>query len=529
MKVLVADKISDVGIEFLQNQKDLETIVAIGSTPEQILELAKDVSAIIVRSETKITAEVMKVAKELKAVGRAGVGVDNIDIPAATQRGVVVMNTPSGNTIATAELTFTHMLAGTRPIAQANATMKAGQWNRKAYSGSELRHKTLGILGMGRIGSELAKRAQAFEMNVLAYDPFLTEDRAKVLGVEPCELDALLPRCDYITVHMPLTEATKYMLDEKAFEKMKDGVRVFNCARGGIIKEAALVEALKSGKCAGAGLDVFETEPLPDGSPLREFDNVVLTPHLGASTVEAQESVGIEIAEAIVEVLRGGVIRNAVNMPSVDPKSLKALAPFMNLGEKLGTAIQQLAAEKVVRLRMTFRGTILDYDIAPLSRAIQKGYLLQISGSEVNDVNAPHILKGLGIEVEVVQSNETSDYTELVEVAVSCADGKTASIAGTLIGTNKEARIVAINGRDIESSLTSNILIFQNDDKPGIVGFVGTVLGKHNINIANMALSRQAPNTEALNLVELDSVPSDEVLAELTAHEAVNDVRVLRF
>lgn len=529
MKVIVADKISDIGIEYLQNQKDLETVVAIGSTPEQIIELAKDASAIIVRSETKVTAEVMAAAKDLKAVGRAGVGVDNIDIPAATERGVVVMNTPSGNTIATAELTFTHMLAGTRPIAQANATMKAGQWNRKAYSGSELRHKTLGILGMGRIGSELTKRAQAFEMEVLAYDPFLTEDRAKVIGVEPCELEDLLPRCDYITVHMPMTDATRYMLDEDAFAKMKDGVRVFNCARGGIIKEAALIEALKSGKCAGAGLDVFETEPLPDGSELRNFDNVVLTPHLGASTIEAQESVGLEIAEAVTEVLRGGVIRNAVNMPSVDPKSLKALAPFMNLGEKLGTAVQQLAAEKVVSLRMTFRGTILDYDIAPLGRAIQKGYLLQISGNEVNDVNAPHILKSHGIEVEVVQSNETSDYTELVEVSVTCADGKTAAVAGTLIGTNKEARIVSINGREIESGLANNVLVFQNDDVPGIVGFVGTVLGKHNINIANMALSRQTPKTPALNLVELDTVPPTEALDELTAHAAITDVRILSF
>ena len=292
MKILVADKISPTGVAYLQKQSGLEVIEAYGSTPEKILELSKDVSAIIVRSETKITPEVFAAAKELKVVGRAGVGVDNIDVEAATENGVIVMNTPTGNTIATAELTFTHMLCGARPIPQASAGMKAGNWDRKKFSGSELRNKTLAVIGLGRIGTEVAKRAKAFDMTVLAYDPFLSQSRAKSLDIEVVELEEAFRQADYITVHMPLTETTKYMIDEKAFSIMKDGVRLFNCARGGIIKESALVEAVKSGKVAAAGLDVFEEEPLAEDHELRKLDNVVLTPHLGASTKEAQESVG---------------------------------------------------------------------------------------------------------------------------------------------------------------------------------------------------------------------------------------------
>ena len=302
MKILVADRISPLGVEFLQKQDDFEVIEAYGSSPEQVLELAKDASAIIVRSDTKVTREVFEIASELKAVGRAGVGVDNIDVPAATEKGEIVMNTPGGNTIATAELTFTHMLCSTRPIVRGVTGMSEGKWERKLLKGAELKGKTLAVLGLGRIGAEVAKRALAFEMTVVAYDPYLTAERAKELDLEKVELEEAFSKADYLTVHMPMTDETRNIVDESAFAKMKDGVRIFNCARGGIIKESALAEALKSGKVASAGLDVYEHEPLPEDHEFRELENLNLTPHLGASTAEAQESVGVEIAEAIAEV-----------------------------------------------------------------------------------------------------------------------------------------------------------------------------------------------------------------------------------
>lgn len=528
MKVLVADKISTIGVNFLKKQSNLEIIEAYGSSREKILELVPQVSAIIVRSDTKIDAAVIQASPLLKVIGRAGVGVDNIDVAVATANGVIVANTPSGNTIATAELTLTHLLCGTRPIAQANASVKAGNWNRKHFSGSELNKKTLGILGLGRIGAEVAKRAKAFGMEVWSYDPYLTEERAKTLDIIPKSLDEIFAGSDYITVHMPLLESTHHIIDEEAFSKMKDGVRIFNCARGGIIKESALIEAIQSGKVAAAGLDVYEKEPIDPNSPLLKLDQLVQTPHLGASTKEAQESVGLEVAEVITEILSGGAIRNAINMPSVDQATLEALAPFMELCTILGTVVQQLALEKVIKLEIIYRGQILDLDTTPLSRAIQKGYLRKICGNEVNDVNAPQIFKTHGIEVSVIQSSEKSDYTDLVEINAIALNGKTTTVKGTLIGNHQEPRIVAINGRDIESSIRNTLLVFENDDSPGIVGFVGTVLGRNKINIANMSLSRQKIGTLALNLVELDSLPSSEVIAELQHHKSIKEIKLVQ-
>ncbi len=528
MKILVADRISPTGVEYLKKQPGFEVIEAYGSSHEKILSLVHDVSAIAVRSETQITAEVIAAAPKLKVVGRAGVGVDNIDVDAATERGIIVMNTPSGNTIATAELTFTHMLCGARPVPQAHASMRSGKWDRKTFSGAELFGKTLGVLGMGRIGSEVSKRAKAFGMRVLAYDPFMSESRAKALEVEMATIEELLKNADFITVHMPLTDDTRYMLDEAAFAKMKKGVRVFNCARGGIIKEAALIEALKSGKVAAAGLDVFEEEPLASDHPLRELPNVVLTPHLGASTKEAQESVGLEIAEALAQVLQGGVIRNAVNMPSVDSRTLQILRPYLNLGEKLGTILQQLAPKRVEKLRITYWGKIVDLDAMPLSRAIMRGYLRKISGQHVNDVNAPRILSQLGVQVEVVKSTTEADYTELVQIEAVCAEGKTYVIAGTLLGKSQHPRVVFLNGHEVEVSPAGTLLILENRDVPGIVGMLGTVLGKDNCNIANLSLSRRAGGERALAVYEVDSVPSEGAVKEIAAHPAIMSVRIVQ-
>jgi D-3-phosphoglycerate dehydrogenase len=520
MKVLVADKISAKGVAWLRKQPGLDVVEAYGSSPAKILELVRDVHAIAVRSETKITAEVIAAAPLLKVVGRAGVGVDNVDVDAATERGVIVMNTPSGNTVATAELTFTHLLCGARPVPQAATSMKAGQWDRKSFSGIELFKKSLGVVGFGRIGGEVARRAQAFGMRVLAYDPYLSPSRAKAMQIEAVSLDELLAQADYITVHMPLTDDTHYMIDEAAFAKCKKGVRVFNCARGGIIKEAALIEALKSGQVAAAGLDVYEDEPLAVDSELRKLPNVILTPHLGASTAEAQDAVGVEVAEQIVDVLGGGVIRNAVNMPTLDAATLAVLRPYLDLGAKLGTLVQQIAPEGVTSLKITYWGKIVDFDSTAINRAILSGWLARVSDS-VNYVNAPHLLERLGISYEVVKSTGESDYTELIQVEAVGTDGTIRNAAGTLIGKSATPRIVAINGRGVEVAATGKLLLIENSDQPGMIGYIGTLLGKDGVNIANMSLSRQEQGQTALVVINLDSEPSDVVRKELKAHKAI--------
>jgi D-3-phosphoglycerate dehydrogenase len=521
MKVLVADKISPKGVAYLRAQPGLEVVEAYGSSPEKVLELVRDVHAIAVRSETKITAAVFAAAPLLKVVGRAGVGVDNVDVEAATERGVVVMNTPAGNTIATAELTFTHILCGARPVPQAAASMKRGEWDRKSFSGIELFKKTLGIVGLGRIGGEVAKRAQAFGMRVLAYDPYLAPSRAKAMQVEGVTLDELLRQADYITVHMPMTDDTKYMIDEAAFEKCKKGVRIFNCARGGIVKETALLAALKSGKVAAAGFDVFEDEPLAKDSELRSLPNVTLTPHLGASTAEAQESVGIEIAEQIADVLNGGVIRNAVNVPSIDAAALKVVGPYLDLGAKLGTLVQQIAPAQIASLRITYWGKIIDLDVNSVTRSIQRGFLRRISGESVNFVNAPSLLERLGVRAEVVKSTDDSGYTDLIKVDATAADGTTYSASGTLIGKGNQARIVEINGREVEVVADGKLLVLENLDQPGMVGQIGTILGEDKVNIADMSLSRLMPGGTAYMVVRVDTEPSEAARKIIKGHAAI--------
>lgn len=527
MKIIVADRISPIGVDLFKAQEGFDVVEAYGSSPEQILELARDADAIAVRSDTRITAEVIAAAKNLKVVGRAGVGVDNIDIEAATDRGVIVMNTPTGNTIATAELTFTHMLAGARPIVQAASGMRAGRWDRKKYTGSELNQKTLGILGLGRIGVELAKRAMAFQMDVMAYDPYLTESRAKSLGVRLSSLDKVIEQADYITVHMPLTKDTKYMLNADAFSRMKEGVRVFNCARGGIIEEAALIEALKSGKVAAAGLDVYEDEPPAEDSLLRSIENLVLTPHLGASTEEAQENVGIDVAKQMIDALTGGMVVNALNMPSVDPKVLEKLGPYMELGEKIGTFSQQLAPDGVEKITIRYFGKIVELDTLPLTNAVQRGYLREISDN-VNNVNAPKKIERLGIACDQIKSSTHADFNELIEVEVTCRGGKTRTIGGTLVGKAQTPRIVLIDGHSVEVSTKATLLVLKNKDVPGIVGFIGVALGEDKVNIANMSLSRDKGEGFAVSVFELDTAPSEATEKKITEHPAIEKYRVIK-
>ena len=527
MKILIADRISPIGVDLFKAEEGFEVIEAYGSSPEQILEIVGDVDAIAVRSDTKVNAEVIAAAPKLKVVGRAGVGVDNIDIEAATDRGVIVMNTPTGNTIATAELTFSHMLAGTRPIVQACARMRAGGWDRKKFTGTELNGKTLGVLGLGRIGAEVSKRAMAFQMKVLAYDPYLTESRAKSLGVQQATLDEVIENADYITVHVPLTGDTKHMLNADAFARMKDGVRIFNCARGGIIDEAALVVALESGKVAAAGLDVYEDEPPAEDHPMRGIENLVLTPHLGASTAEAQENVGIDVAKQMIEALKGGRVINALNMPSVDPQVLEKLSPYITLGEKVGTFSQQLAPEGVEKISIRYFGKMVELETLPLTNAIQRGFLREISDN-VNNVNAPKKIERLGIECEQITSSAHADFNELIEVVVTSKGGKTRAIGGTLVGKNQLPRIVLIDGHGVEVNTDATLLVLKNKDVPGIVGFIGATLGEDQVNIANMSLSRDQGEGFAVSVFELDSIPSEAAAKKITNHDAIEKYRIIK-
>ena len=446
---------------------------------------------------------------------------------AATKRGIIVMNTPGGNTISTAEHTFSMMMALSRNIPQACASMKAGKWDRKSFEGVELFNKTLGIVGMGRIGGEVARRAIAFGMRVLAHDPFFSVSRAKALQVEVVELEQIYTQADYITVHVPMTDQTKGMINSDTIGKMKKGVRLINCARGGIINETDLLAAIKSGHVAGAALDVYEVEPPPADWPLRDVPQVITTPHLGASTHEAQESVGIEVAEQIAEVLAGGTIRNAVNMPSLDAKTLSTLQPFLSFGEKMGRLVAQLKPGRIDRLVVEFSGKATELETNPITRSVLKGFLEAAEGGDVNYVNALVFADQLGIRVGEVKSTETTDYTELITVS-AIADNVTTSVAGTFYGGLSIPRVVRINNMPVEAVPQGVLFIFQNRDRPGVVGWIGTIMGRHGINIAGMSLGRDAPGGRALTVLNLDSAPSDAVIAEIRADKDIIDAKVAK-
>jgi len=527
IKVLIADPVAKRGHDILRQARGLHVDERTGLAEAELCKMIAAYDAVIVRSETRITKAVLYAAKKLKVVGRAGVGVDNVDVDAATKRGVIVMNTPGGNTISTAEHTFSMLLALARNIPQAHGSLKAGKWNRKPFQGVELYNKTLGILGMGRIGSEVARRAIAFGMRVLAYDPYLSMSRAKSLQVELVELNEVFERSDFITVHMPLTDETRGMIGKAAFEKMKPGVRILNCARGGMVVEADLAGALKSGKVAGAALDVFETEPLPADSPLRAFDNVIITPHLGASTAEAQESVGIEIAQSVLDALTGGIIRNAVNMPNLDAKTLGLLMPYLKFATKLGRLVSQLAPKRIEHLVVTYSGKASELDTNPVTRYVLVGFLESVAGKDVNQVNAPVLADTLGIRVEEIKSTDPIDYTELIHVAARI-DGESVSVAGTFYGSLNNPRIVRINEVPVEAVPEGVLFLFENKDRPGVVGWIGTIMGKHKVNIAGMSLARNQKGGTALTVLNLDSVPGPEVIAEITKEKDISGVKVAK-
>lgn len=529
MKIVVCDPVSPKGIALLQQRPEFRVVVLDKRLSEaELLPIAADAAAFVVRSETKISRAVIEAAPQLKVVGRAGVGVDNVDVEAATRRGVVVMNTPGGNTISTAELTFSMLMALARKIPQAHASMKAGEWNRKAFQGTELYRKTLGVLGLGRIGSEVAHRARAFGMRVLAYDPYLTLARAQALQVELVEdLDALWPQVDFLTVHMPMTEETRGMVNAAAFARMKRGVKVINCARGGIVNETDLLQAIESGIVAGAALDVYETEPLAKDSPLRACPQIIMTPHLGASTEEAQENVGIEVAEAITDFLLTGAVRNAVNLPSLDAQTYAVVKPYLVLGEKLGRLVAQRAPKRNERLVITYGGKANEMPSDPITRAVLKGFLESAGGEKVNQVNVRSLADNLGLLVEEVKSNEETDFHEWVHVAAH-AGTATTSAGGTLFGAQHHPRIVRLNNQPVEIVPEGVLLLLNNSDRPGMVGHIGSLLGRHRVNIASMSLHRDHAGGSALTVLCLDSIPPAPVLEELRQDPDISNLHVVK-
>jgi D-3-phosphoglycerate dehydrogenase / 2-oxoglutarate reductase len=531
MKIVVCDPISPRGIALLQQRPEFQVVVLPKRLPEpELLPIVADAVALVVRSETKVTAKIIAAAPKLRVVGRAGVGVDNVDIEAATQHGTVVMNTPAGNTVTTAELTFTMLLSLARKVPQAHATMVSGKWDRKLFQGVELAGKTLGVLGMGRIGTEVAKRAVAFGMRVMAYDPYLTEERAKAIGAEFAEsLDDIYREADFITVHMPVTKETKEMLNAAAFAKMKPGVKIVNCARGEIISETDLIAALESGKVAGAALDVFAVEPLPADHPYRKQANLILTPHLGASTEEAQEKCGIEVAEVIAGYLLTGEVRNAVNLPYLDAKTYEQVKPYLPLGEALGKLLAQLTPSSADRLHITYGGNARQLpNIDPVTRAILRGFLSTSNLKDVNNVNVRSVAQSIGVTVEEKKSDEPVTFNEWLHVQLFSGTKKLVSAGGTFFGSPNNPRIVRLFSQSVELPVTGTLLFLNNTDKPGIVGYLGTLLGKHKVNIASMSLSRDTAGGLALTVLSLDSVPAQAVLDELQKDADISNVKVVR-
>ena len=521
MKVLVSDSLSEKGIEILE--KGAEVDVRTGMSPEELKACIGEYDALVVRSQTQVTEDVIKAAENLKIIGRAGVGVDNIDVEAATQRGIIVINAPEGNMISAAEHTIAMMMAMSRNIPQANQSMRAGKWDRKLFMGVEVRGKTLGVVGLGRIGTEVAKRAQGMEMNILAYDPFISEERAADLGVKLTTVEDIVLNADYITVHTPLTKDTRDLIDKEEFEKAKPGVRIINCARGGIINEKALAEAVASGKVAAAAIDVFTSEP-PTGSPLLEQDNIIVTPHLGASTKEAQVNVAVDVAEQIINFNQGLPVKNAINMPYVKQEIMKVLQPYLPLAEKIGKLAAQLMEEKYEGIEVSYSGEIADWDTGPVTVAALKGLLEFAMGSSVNYVNAPVIAKERKIKVVESKSKTTESYSNLIMVNIF-NNGKVKTVGGTMVGTNP--RIVQIDEFSIDVLPLGHMIIALHEDHPNIIGPCCMLLGKHDINIAGMQVGRIKAGGTAIMALNVDSEVNEEILNEIRAVKGILNAKMV--
>ena len=524
MKVLITDPIAKEGIEILE-AAGLEVEERLGLSPVDLLEAVRDADGLVIRSNTKVTQEVVNAAKKLKVVGRAGTGLDNVDIGACNKRGIVVMNTPGGNSNSAAEHSMAMIMALSRHIPQATASMKAGKWEKKRFSGQEVAGKTLGIIGIGRIGNIVCRLARGLQMKVVAYDPHIRPEMAEKLGAELVGLDDLLARADYITVHTPLTKETKGLINADLFKKMKDGVMVLNCARGGIINEQDLYDAMKSGKVAGAALDVFETEPVSKGHPLFSQENFICTPHLGASTKEAQENVAVAIARQISDYLTRGEVKNAVNMPSVSSEVLAQLGPTLALADKLGAFHAHLATAPVEEVSISYQGDITDYDTVPVTVSVLKGLLSPILREDVNFVNAPILAEERGIKVTESKSKTSEDFTSLLTVAVKTADG-TNTLAGTIFG-KKEPRLLKINDFRLEAIPEGHMLLIYNEDRPGIIGRIGVILGEAGINIALMQVGQDPGHHRNVILLTTDEHVGEDVLSRLQEQDGVSKAQAI--
>ncbi len=516
MKVLVSDNLSATGVEILKKESGIEVDVKTGLPKEELIKIIPAYDGLIVRSATKVVAEIIEAAENLKVIGRAGIGVDNIDLDAAGKKGIIVMNAPEGNIITTAEHTMALLMSLSRNIPQASHTLKNEKWAPKQFMGVELFEKTLGIVGLGRIGSIVAERARAFQMKILVHDPYISKERAEKLGVELVELKDLLGRSDFLSLHTPGLPG-KPLLGKEEFEQMKSGIRIVNCARGSLIDDSALIEAVQSKHVAGAALDVYHKEPLDLESPLLKVSEIICTPHLGASTGEAQEKVAIAICDQLIDYLKYGNVRNAVNVPSIDAETLAQIKPYLVLGEDLGNFISQLADAPITRVEIQYNGEVSNMKVEPITIAILKG-LFNRSIDGINMVNAPFIAKERGIEVQESKSSEVHEYTSTVQVQIISENG-TRNVTGSIFGKG-DSRIVQFDEYSMEAVLSKNMLVLKNMDVPGVIGNLGNILGKNNLNIAGLHLGRQGETNKAVAIINIDSPPTTETLRELreTSH-----------
>ena len=528
-RVLITDSLSKAGLKVLEQTEGIEVVIRSGLTPEQVREELKTVDAIIIRSGTTLTAEILEGQERLKCIARAGVGVDNINLEAATRAGVLVMNTPSGNTISTAEHTFAMMLALSRNIGPAHASMKAGKWDRKSFQGTQLAGKTLAVIGLGRIGLSVAARAVAFEMNVLGYDPLISEEKCKEYGIQLFrDVDEIVTKCDYLTVHTPLTEETRSIINAARLAKMKKGVRIINCARGGIVDETALADAIESGHVAGAAMDVFVEEP-PKDRRLIDLPKVLATPHLGASTDEAQEMVAIEAAELVVAYLTRNEIRCAVNMAPVSAAEMNELRHYLNLCYRLGLlGAQMIRGQGLRSAEVIYRGEAASRKTRILTNAFTAGLLEAALDESVNIINATSVAQARGIHIRESSTGDCENFASMVSVVLETDQGRFET-SGTIFG-NQFMRLVRLNEFHFEAYLDGLLLIYRHRDVPGVIGFIGTVLGEHKVNIAQMALGRRQtqPGGASVAVLNLDSEPSAEAIQRVRDHQEVSGVDMVR-
>ncbi|MHB9035210.1 MAG: phosphoglycerate dehydrogenase [Armatimonadota bacterium] len=523
-KVLVSDKLAKEGIDILKQVADVD--VNTGLPEDELCKIIGDYDGLVIRSGTTVTAKVLEAAKKLRIIGRAGVGVDNVDVPVATEKGVIVVNSPGGNTIAAAELTVAMLLALSRNIPQAYCSMTNKEWNRSKYVGNEVYKKTLGILGLGKIGQEVAKRCQSFGMKVIAYDPFISSEAAEALGVDVVELDDCLKSADYISLHLPKNKETLGMISTKQFEMMKDGVRIVNCARGGIIDDSALAEAIKSGKCAGAALDVYLSEPPDFSNELFSLPNVVTTPHLGASTEEAQTNVAIDVAEQIADVFQGKSARSAVNMPALSPEVLAAVQPFLPLAEKMASLATQTTEGRPCEISIRYGGELAAGETGPITRAVLVGLLRPALGDSVNPVNAPLMAKSRGLDVVESKSADGGDYASLLTIAVKTDKGVN-EVSGTLFGA-RDMRVVKMGGFPMDLVPEGVVLVAPHSDKPGVIGQVGTLLGNEGINIASMYVGRKTAGENAIMVLNVDAEVPGALLEKIGQVKGIDSIKQVR-